>query len=138
MIESAEEFVRLRVSEQPEEYGRAAREEAPVSVWLDVIARYPDMREWVAQNKTVPTDVLSVLARDPDPRVRTMIAMKRKLPVELQQLLANDPDEGIRIRLAYNAKTERAVLEHLAHDGSTMVREAAARRLPVEPEPPAT
>ena len=44
MINSAEEFVRLRSSELPEEYWRAAHEEVPDAVWLDVIARFPDMR----------------------------------------------------------------------------------------------
>ena len=70
MIESAEEFVRLRGSEVPEEYLRAAQDSAEVQVWLDIIQRYPDMRFWVAQNKTVPVPVLEVLRNDEDQRVR--------------------------------------------------------------------
>lgn len=77
MIDSPEEFRRLRESEDPEAYLRAAHEEAPLEVWLEVIRRWPDMRFWVAQNKTVPLSVLEILVRDPDERVRDMVLRKR-------------------------------------------------------------
>ena len=76
MIESAEEFVRLRTREDPGEYHRAAHEEASTGTWLDVIERYPDMRFWVANNKTVPLEVLEVLRQDADERVRSMVRCK--------------------------------------------------------------
>jgi hypothetical protein len=76
MIESAEEFVRLRTSEDPPEYRRAAHEEAPESVWFEVIDQFPDMRFWVAQNKTVPLAVLELLRHDTDPKVRSMVRAK--------------------------------------------------------------
>ena len=76
MIESAEEFRRLRESDDPEDYRRAAHDEAPVEVWLEVIRRWPDMRFWVAQNKTVPVLVLEVLVDDPDQNVRDMVLRK--------------------------------------------------------------
>lgn len=50
MILSADEFIRLRTSEDPEEYGRTASEEASESVWMDVINKYPDMKDWVDHN----------------------------------------------------------------------------------------
>ncbi|MGO4249462.1 hypothetical protein AB4Y87_19790 [Paenarthrobacter sp. RAF54_2] len=78
MIQSAAEFVRLRSSEDPAEYHRAAHEEADVSVWLDVIDKYPDMRFWVAHNKTVPLEILELLASDPDVRVRSFVATKER------------------------------------------------------------
>ena len=77
MIDSADEFVRLRRSDDPAEYGRAARDEASTETWLEVIDRYPDMRFWVAQNKTVPLEVLEILRQDPDERVRSMVLHKR-------------------------------------------------------------
>ena len=83
MIRSATEFVHLRKSEVPEEYARAADEEASLAVWEEVIDSYPEMREWVAHNKTVPLSVLKVLAADPEPRVRYTVAMMRKLSQEL-------------------------------------------------------
>lgn len=76
MIETPEEFVRLRTSDDPDEYRRAAHEEAATATWLDVIERYPDMRVWVAQNKTVPLEVLEVLRHDADEWVRSMVRCK--------------------------------------------------------------
>jgi len=110
VITSAEEFVRLRESEWSQDYQRAAHEEAPLEVWLNVVDWYPSMRFWVAQNKTVPIRVLEILARDTDPHVRGMVAAKRKLTPELQILLAGDPDDGVRDRLANNAKVTREAL----------------------------
>lgn len=79
MISSAQEFLGLRFSEDPELYNRAAHEEAPEDVWLELVEEYPESRFWVAQNKTVPLTVLKRLASDDDSRVRGMVAMKRKL-----------------------------------------------------------
>jgi hypothetical protein len=77
VIESAEEFVRLRTSEDPSEYARAAHDEATVETWRDVIERFPHMRFWVTQNKTVPLVILEELRSDPDKRVRSMVRAKR-------------------------------------------------------------
>src|SRR5437870_4898487 len=77
MIESPEEFRRLRESENRDEYLRAAHDEAPLEVWMEVVRRWPDMRFWVAQNKTVPLSVLEVLVNDPDEKVRDMVLRKR-------------------------------------------------------------
>lgn len=131
MIESAAEFYRLRSSEDPEEYGRAAREEAPESVWMEVISLYPDMKKWVAHNKSVPVQVLAILAADPDWRVRFMVASKRKLPEHLQLDLARDTDVGIRLRVACNAKATRLVLQFLAEDEDEEVRDRARSRLAI-------
>ena len=57
MINSAEEFVRLRTSEQKEEYSKAVEDEAPISVWLDIVDRFPEMKEWVVHNRTVPLEI---------------------------------------------------------------------------------
>lgn len=70
-IYSAEEFVALRSSQDPAEYNRAAHEQADLDAWQTVIRDYPDMRFRVAQNKTVPVSILTVLAMDQDPRVRS-------------------------------------------------------------------
>lgn len=128
MINSAEQFRLLRESSDPDEYLRAAHDEAPMEVWLDVVARMPDMRFWVAQNKTVPIELLVRLAEDPDPRVRGMVACKRKLPEALQLKLAADSDPSIRCGLAHNAKVTPRVLAILMNDDDELVREAANRR----------
>lgn len=129
MITSAEEFVRLRGSENSEEYSRAAEEQAPVAVWLDVVSRFPEMREWVAHNRTVPLEVLEVLARDSSASVRATVAEKRKLSLELFDVLSRDRDELVRQRIAYNKKTPEHVLEQLSIDPSPLVCDAAMKRL---------
>lgn len=77
VIESADEFVRLRTSTDPAEYHRAAHEEATEQTWIEVIERYPDMRSWVAHNETVPLSILELLRHDDDETVRTTVRMKR-------------------------------------------------------------
>ena len=129
MILSAEEFARLRQSDDPAEYQRAGNEEAPVEVRLAVVSRYPPLREWVAHNKTIPVSVLDVLAKDLDPRVRSTVASKRSLSVELQQVLARDADSSVRERLACNAKCTAEVLQLLSGDSEAHVRAAAVKKL---------
>ncbi|CAN5915206.1 hypothetical protein BH11VER1_BH11VER1_17840 [soil metagenome] len=129
MIESAEEFVRLRLSAQPEEYGRAAEDEASEHVCFDVIARYPDMRKWVAHNKKIPMAVLKKLASDSDPMVRFTVAMKRKLSSELIEQLSKDTDESIRSQIARHPRSPLAVVQKLASDAEPRVREIAERVL---------
>ena len=127
MIESADEFVGLRLSSDPEEYRRAAHESASVDVWFEVVENHPDMRFWVAQNKTVPIEVLELLATDSDDRVRWMVASKRKLSRELFEKLAVDADETVRARVARNPKLPEEIRSRLARDSSQLVREAATR-----------
>ena len=132
MIKSAQDFVRLRNSELAEEQHRATHEEAAESVWREVIEGFPDMREWVAHNKTVPVEILEELSRDPDSRVRYAVAMKRKIPEEMQLVLARDTDESVRRRIAYNAKATKRALQILAADVELGIRERALKRLEEE------
>ena len=127
MIHSAEEFVRLRLSSQPAEYHRAAHEEAPEAVWFRIIECYPELRQWVAHNKTVPISILAVLADDADATVRCTVAEKRTLTFTLRHKLAHDPDASVRARLAHNRKCEKVILELLATDQEALVRVGTAR-----------
>ena len=129
MIESAQEFLRLTTSEVRDEYLRAVHEEAPLSVWQEVISTMPHMKEWVVLNKNVPIQILEILAYDTDIRVRFAVAMKRKLPDSLQLVLARDSDEAVRDRIVYNAKVKKSVLEILAIDVEPGIRERALDRL---------
>jgi hypothetical protein len=129
MITSPEEFARLRLSELPEEQSRAGSEEASIEVWLGVLEEFPDLRQWVAQNKTVPIDILARLSTDPSTQVRCTVAGKRKLTHELRSHLARDIDASVRARVAYNAKCEIDVLQMLVSDQEAFVREAALSNL---------
>jgi hypothetical protein len=129
MITSAEEFIRLWTSENPEEYLRAAHEPAPEEVWLTLIDNHPDMRVWVIRNKTVPLSILKRLIDDTDPWVRHAVAMKRKLSVEMFEMLAEDSHESVRKAIACNRKTPLNIIKRLSHDESLIVSEAANKRL---------
>ncbi|MDT0616327.1 hypothetical protein [Streptomyces lancefieldiae] len=129
MIESVEEFIRLRFSNDPEEYGRASSDSADPAVWRDIITRYPESRFWVAHNKTVPLEILRVLANDPDPKVRSMVASKRKLTPDLLTALAADSDESVRLAVARHKRAPRGVLEQLCADTWEEVRDVARDRL---------
>ncbi|EOR09703.1 hypothetical protein MMP65_13150 [Acinetobacter sp. ANC 3926] len=129
MIKSAEEFILLRNSETHDEYMRAAYENASDLVWIDVISRFPEMREWVAYNKTVPLNILETLARDKNESVRATVAMKRKLSPELFDLLSRDNSEEVRHRIACNKKTPIYILKMLTNDPIMFVREAALKHV---------
>lgn len=129
MINSAEEFLRLRCSENPDEYSRAANEDAPLDVWLDLISNHEEMKEWVIQNKTVPIEILEVLSHDNSVAIRTAIADKRKLTLALFEILSRDKDEVVRQRIAYNRKTPTPIIERLLLDSSQLVRDAATTRI---------
>ena len=129
MITSAEEFVQLRTSDACDDYLRSAHEEAPVSVWLDVINQFPHMKEWVVHNKSVPLEILQLLVSDSNPNVRAAIANKRKLNAHLFDVLSKDTEEIVRHRLAYNKKAPKEIIARLAQDDSAFVRAAAINRL---------
>lgn len=128
-IRTAAEFAQLRESDNPAEYQRAAKEDAPPEVWFEVIETFPRLRTWVAYNKSVPVEVLRVLAADPDPKVRWAVAIKRKLPLDLVEKLALDTDESVRARIAHHHRVTAAILRKLADDPSPVVSTTARARL---------
>ena len=129
MITSAEEFVKLRKSEKLEEYCRAADESATEEVWLDVIQKYPDMRKWVAHNKTVKGRVLEILSDDLDKEVRRQVARRRAAGEEILSKLAFDPDEIVRLTVLRNPKVSKEIIMQLAIDKSDYIKEKAKEKL---------
>ncbi|WP_209445738.1 hypothetical protein [Paenibacillus etheri] len=129
MINSAEEFVRLRLSDNMEEYLKAAWDVAPFEVWLQVIETYPEMREWVAHNKSIPVEIMEILADDADERVRFIVATKNRLPESLQMKLAKDLDSSVRKRIVYNKKATFRVLTILLNDDDEDIRVVAKNRV---------
>ena len=129
MIKSAEEFVRLRESDDIEEQDRAARESASLGIWLEVIEKYPHKREWVAHNKTVPHEILKILADDQDSKVRWMVATRRSAGEEILEKLAEDVNEGVRERVLYNPKVTKKILQKLIHDPWEDIRIDAENKL---------
>lgn len=129
MIESAEEFVRLRESGDGGDYQRLKRDEAPVEVWREIIAEHPDMRFWVAFNRTVPAEVLRELAQDADWRVRDKVAGRRDTPPDVLGTLALDEHEAVASSVAGNPNTPDAALRALAEHPWDEVSDKARRRL---------
>lgn len=126
MIYSAKEFVRLRTSDIPDEYNRTGIEDAPISVWLNIIKKYPEMRVWVARNRTIPKKIVDLLSRDPDPLVRDAICSKYPLDIGLYILLSKDVDEGVRSRLTYNKELPLSILKEMPeNDPGEFVRNQA-------------
>jgi len=107
----------------------AAWDEAPLEVWLEVIEKYPDMREWVAHNKTIPVEIMEILADDTDENVRFTVAMKNRLPENLQLKLARDPDSSVRNRIVYNKKATLRALMMLLNDDEEDIRKLARKRI---------
>lgn len=129
MILSAEEFVRLRESEDPSEYIRSGVDTAELSVWLDIIYKYPEMKVWVARNRTVPPEIIRLLAKDNDPLVRGSISRKYPLENDLYHDLSRDIDEGIRAGLTYNKKIPIDILKYMSeNDPSEFVKEVALEK----------
>lgn len=102
MIKSAEEFIRLRTSEVEEEYERATNDMADISTWTEVIEKFPNYKQWVIHNKTVPVEILELLTLDSDPNVRSAVARKRKLTDKVFVTLSRDGDENVRYALMCN------------------------------------
>jgi hypothetical protein len=128
MIDSAEEFVRLRTSHVPSDHHRAAWDHASLSVWAEIVERYPDMRVWVAHNKTSPVEILRLLALDDAPEVRFAVAMVRRLDRGLFELLSMDEDETVRCRIAAHPKVPDDIAMTLTTDGDEMVRIEAIKQ----------
>jgi hypothetical protein len=134
MIKSADQFVLLRTSKDIELYQKATNEPATEDTWQEVIRRYPDMKIWVARNKTVPLNILEILSYDENADVRHAVAMKHKSSQDILQRLAQDPDDSVRLRVALNPKTPKVILEQLLHDKWFRVVEEVRSRLEEDDE----
>lgn len=129
MICNAEEFLNLRESKKEHEYQRAAREPAPLAVWKEVIKKYPHMRRWVAYNKTVPNEILQVLAQDIDKEVREMVAMRRSAGEDILYKLSKDKEEIVRRSVLFNPRVTKKVLESLLDDPEDGIQKIALMKL---------
>lgn len=129
MIISAEEFVSLRSSSNPENYLRSINESTTLEIWFEIIHDYQSMREWVVLNKTIPLEVLETLINDNDPAVRRNIAMKNKLTRNMFDSLIEDKDASVRNRLIYNKNIPKDLLQKLASDKELFVRENAINKI---------
>ena len=129
MIRSAEEFARLRRSNDSAEYRRSATDSAADEVWIEVIERFPDLRQWVAHNRTISERVMERLAVDPDEQVRWRIASKKAVPSHVLTELATDPSEMVRVQVLRHRRLPLEALETLCTDPVATIRTDALYRL---------
>jgi len=132
MIRSAEEFKMLRESEHRDDYLRAAYDSATLEVWRDVLTKFPELSFWVAQNKSVPVEILESLALNEDSCVRCMVARKRKLPVSIMERLIEDTDESVRLALVRNPKLPMQLISRLVSDSWVEISRLARKRFELE------
>jgi hypothetical protein len=129
MIQSAEQFVFLRSSDDIDLYQQAANDSATEEIWHDVIKKYPDMKVWVVRNKTVPLSILEILSHEEDVNIRHAVGMKRSCSQDIFQRLSKDPNESVRSSVVFNAKTPKIILEQLLNDECFEIAEKAKNRL---------
>lgn len=129
MIESTEEFIKLCSSQVPEEINKTLSDNAELKTWIEVINMYPERRIDVAQNRTIPEEIMRTLACCDDSTVRSLIAQKRRLPPDLFPLLARDQDETVRRAIAANQKTPIEIVKELTEDTIESVASVAEYNL---------
>ncbi len=122
MIKSADEFIRLRQSEDLNEQHRAGHEEADINIWYEIIQRYPEYKTWIIHNKTIPLEILELLAKDRDPKIRGDVARKRKINDTIFHLLSMDDDENVRYGLMCNTKLTIEKKKSIKVDDSTWLK----------------
>lgn len=129
MIKTAEEFIRLRQSENLEEQSRASREPAEIEIWLEIIDKYPEFKVWIAHNKTIQIEILEILSNDIDPTIRESIARKRKINETIFSRLSQDTDENVRYALIWNTKISVDKIKMIKVDDSEWLKIKLTERL---------
>ncbi|TKA08347.1 hypothetical protein [Actinacidiphila oryziradicis] len=128
-ITSVEEFIRLRLSEDPAERDRSAWAAMPLPVWKELLREHPDMRFWAAHNRSCPPQILAELIRDDDWRVRSRVLSRRDCPAELLAELVGDPHDAVRNTVATHRHSPRSAVARLVDDPWVVIGEAARTRL---------
>lgn len=118
MINTAEEFNKLRSSKNLDEQHRAGVEEASIDTWKEVIIKYPELKQWVIYNKTIPIEILNQLSKDPNPEIRSEVARKRKIDSEIFNRLKVDEDENVKLALLNNTKLTNEQKSQIDTSGS--------------------
>lgn len=129
MISSAREFILLCASQRELDVAKSLQDEAPLEVWEDLIFNFKTYQIDVAQNRTIPAEIMKELANQGDEIVRSILAEKRKLPFDLFHYFSKDPSPLIRKIIAANQKTPIDIVENLANDEDEDVASVARFRL---------
>jgi hypothetical protein len=123
MIQTAQEFITLRTSQDVAEQKRATNEEAPLSVWQEIIATFPEYKIWIVRNKTVPVEILETLCEDKNEVIRAEIASKRKINDSIFSILSKDENENVRYALMLNKSLTKQQLQQIEIKDSAWLQE---------------
>lgn len=55
-----------------------------------------EVRRWLAEQKSIPTEVMRILAQDHDPTVRSRVAQNESCTIAMLKLLMADQSEDVR------------------------------------------
>jgi hypothetical protein len=131
LIHQASEFITALEASDATENNLIRFGKASTQTWLEIIRHSEDAAVWVALNKTIPLEMLEVLAKHSSARVRRFAADKNRITPELIALLATDSDPSVRLRIANHKKTSAEILRRLLRDDWDQVVEIAQQRLDV-------
>ncbi|WP_144299058.1 hypothetical protein [Variovorax paradoxus] len=131
MISSAREFMLLCASQRESDIAKSLQDEAPFKVWEDLILHYKSYQIDVAQNRTIPAEIMKALANQGDEIVRSILAEKRRLPTDLFHFFSRDSSPLIRKIIAANQKTPIDIVKYLTGDEDEDVASVARFRLGV-------
>ncbi|WP_143020564.1 hypothetical protein [Sinosporangium album] len=100
-----------------------------MEIWLELVTHHPEAHFWVAQNKTVPIEILRILAASSDWHTRSMVAAKNKATPDILEVLANDDHDAVRHTVAGHRNTPTNTLMTLCSDTWHEVRRTAQDNL---------
>lgn len=126
VIVSATEFLKLCASDNPLDTQRSISDTASQDTWDELIKNHRYRWIDIAQNRTIPAEIVRFLATCDDSLVRAVIAENRNIPLDLFSELSKDVDEIVRRKIASNGKTPDEVLFALTSDLVESVASVAA------------
>lgn len=129
LIHQASEFIAALENPESPDHSLIRFCEASTETWLEIVNHSEDATVWVALNKTIPIEVITVLAKHSSARVRRFAADKNSITPELIALLATDSDPSVRLRIANHKKTSPEILRTLLQDDWDQVVEIAREKL---------
>lgn len=128
-IESADEFLELLNSDDPDARDRLRTDVATDEVWLETLYSYPQLAAWVATNETVSLRILRLIGTHSDATVRRHVVLTGRLVADDLRTLAADPDPQVRSAVACQLETGDDVLVSLLADQTDEVRMRAFAEL---------
>ena len=129
LIRNASEFIDTLEHPESTDHVLIRFGTASTETWLEIVRHSEDAAVWVALNKTIPVEVIEVLARHASARVRRFAAARNRVTPELIVLLSTDSDPGVRLRIAIHKKTGAEILRQLLRDDWAEVVAIARKRL---------